>query len=160
MSPLAVALIPLALLAALSAPPAAAQSPTTAPNGSPAPAAAPSARPALTGDWSGTLRAGPIAARLRLSFTPGASGSVGSARITPDGPQPELSGEIRDLVAGDREVTFSVATAQGTMRFTGAPDGAGGLEGRLTVVGDGGAIEARGVWSASAERAGAERGGA
>jgi hypothetical protein len=152
MSPRARFLFPLALLVAASAP-AAAQSPTTSSNGVPAEAArVPSAAPALTGSWAGTLRAGPIAARLRLTFAPGASGSMGAARITPDGPQPELGGEIRDLVAGEREVAFSVATAQGTMRFTGAPDGAGGLKGRLVVVGDGGAVEARGVWTASAER--------
>ncbi len=151
----AVALLPLALLVALRAP-AAAQPTTAPPHGSPAPAA-PAAAPVPTGTWAGTLRAGPIAARLRLTFAPGASGSMGSARITPDAPQPELTGEIRDLVASDREVAFSVATAEGTMRFTGTPSGVGSFQGRLIIVGDGGAIEARGVWTASAERGDAAR---
>jgi hypothetical protein len=145
-------LTPLAVLVLLSpAATAAAQSPVASRASSPGPVTSVQpVAPKLAGPWTGTLRAGPIVARLRLTFAPGAQGRTGTAQVTPDGPHLELTGDIRNLVVSDREITFSVATQEGTMRFTGAPDGAASLKGQLTVVGDGGAVEARGVWAASA----------
>lgn len=120
------------------------------------PAAAPAATPALTGAWIGTLRAGPILATLHLTFAAdtGAAGRAGHARLAPDGPQPALTGEIRDVVVSGRDVRFSVPTPEGTLRFTGAADRAGGLAGQVVVVSDGGAVEARGVWAAKAATGG------
>lgn len=149
MSTIARAFLPLLALALLvPVTPAGAQASAPA---TPAAAPAASARPMLLeGAWTGTLRAGPIVATLRLDFAPDSAGRRGSARITPEGGPPALAGDIRDVVIGEREVTFSVPTQEGTMRFTGTPDGAGALAGRLTVVNDRGGIEARGVWSARA----------
>lgn len=146
MSTIARAFLPLLALALLAP-----VAPADAQASAPAIPAAASARPVLLeGAWTGTLRAGPIVATLRLDFAPDSAGRRGSAHITPDGGPPALAGDIRDVVIGEHEVTFSVPTQEGTMRFTGTPDGAGGLAGRLTVVNDRGGIEARGVWSARA----------
>jgi len=112
-------------------------------------AAANATRLRLAGPWTGTLRAGPIAATLHLDFALAADGRMGAARAVPDGPQPALEGDIREVVVSDTSVAFSVATPMGTLRFSGAPDAQGTLKGQLTVIGDGGHVEARGVWTAA-----------
>jgi hypothetical protein len=106
------------------------------------------------GIWTGTLRAGPIAATLHLTFDHSSEDRAGAARIVPDGPQPPLEGPIRELAVRNDSIYFSVATQAGTLRFTGAADAARAIKGQLTVVGDSGGIEARGVWTASEARPG------